>query len=78
MSKLMLVVMLLLVVGMAFGNGEELRVVNNLKPIAEGNCLSDGKTFTGFSIGHQFYSCNGEQRGFTIKELNDASQEKAE
>ena len=77
MSKVMLVVMLLLAVGMAFSNGEELRIVNNLKPIAENNCLSEGKTFTGLSIGHQFYYCNGEVRGFLISELNDAKQEKA-
>lgn len=72
MSKLFLIMLVVLAILMAFSNSEELRVINNLKPIAEKNCLSEGKTFTGFSIGHQFYSCNGEQRGFTIRELNDA------
>ena len=79
MNKILTICLLLLfVTAFAFNENKELQIRENLKPIAENNCVSEGKTFTGLGMNKIFYSCNGEQRGFTLKELEFASQEKAE
>lgn len=78
MSKLLFVFGFLFIILFAIHEGNELEIRNNLKPIAEYNCLQENKTFTGFGINKDFYYCNGERRGFLLKELEDASHAKGE